>query len=395
MIPSTADRNEIFMERLQQLRRFMSWELLDALFVYGDEYRKENLRYVSNYWPLFERGAAVIGLTAEPIVLCAPEGQKVCEEMSVWNDIRVVPDFLCVTVPDTIAYPMAQYTSFSAIAGELGFTQGKKRLGVVGLDAMPMALVQTIETAFQAELVDANGILHALRCTKSSYEIACLARAAQIADTAYKKLLSSDIIGMTEIQAAGIIEAAARHEGAEHIIFNVFASGARTATIIGRPTSKIIENGDMIMCALAVQYEGYVATCEAPFAVGDYSDQTRRVIDVLIRASAQGLPYLKPDEPMKNFVRAVKKVFYEEGLEQYDIYPPLHGIGCAEAESPYPNENSEETFQVGMTVNTDISLFGLEGGSNRIEEGFVITESGAKSLSPFVRDYCEKWLERR
>ena len=395
MIPSTADRNEIFMERLQQLRRFMSRELLDALFVYGDEYRKENLRYVSNYWPLFERGAAVIGLTAEPIVLCAPEGQKVCEEMSVWNDIRVVPDFLCVTVPDTIAYPMAQYTSFSAIAGELGFTKGKKRLGVVGLDAMPMALVQTIETAFQAELVDANGILHALRCTKSPYEIACLARAAQIADTAYKKLLSSDIIGMTEIQAAGIIEAAARHEGAEHIIFNVFASGARTATIIGRPTSKIIENGDMIMCALAVQYEGYVATCEAPFAVGDYSDQTRRVIDVLIRASAQGLPYLKPDEPMKNFVRAVKKVFYEEGLEQYDIYPPLHGIGCAEAESPYPNENSEETFQIGMTVNTDISLFGLEGGSNRIEEGFVITESGAKSLSPFVRDYCEKWLERR
>jgi len=88
-------------------------------------------------------------------------------------------------------------------------------------------------------------------------------------------------------------------------------------------------------------------------------------------------------------------VFHDEGLEKYDIYPPLHGIGCAEAESPYPNEDTEETFQVGMTVNTDISLFGLEGGSNRIEEGFVITENGAKSLSPFVRDYCEKWLERR
>ena len=386
---------EIFIERLQLLRQRMSQEHLDALFVYGDEYRKENLRYVSNYWPLFERGAAVIGLTADPVVLCAPEGQKVCEEMSAWDDIRVVPDFLCVTVPDTIAYPMAQYTSFQAIAGELGLTGGKKRLGVVGLDAMSMALTQTVERAFQAELVDANGILHALRCTKSSYEIACLANAARIADSAYKKLLSSDIIGMTEIQAAGIIEAAARHEGAEHIIFNVFASGARTATIIGRPTSRIIQNGDMIMCALAVQYEGYVATCEAPFAVGDYSDQTRRVIDVLIRASARGLPYLKPQEPMKHFVRAVKEVFREEGLEKYDLYPPLHGIGCAEAESPYPNEDTEETFQAGMTVNTDISLFGLQGGSNRIEEGFVITESGAKSLSPFVRDYCEQWLKKR
>jgi len=392
MTPSTIVPKEIFNERLQHLRRWMNREHLDALFVYGDEYRKENLRYVSNFWPLFERGAAVIGPTTDPIVLCAPEGQKVCEEMSAWDDIRVVPDFLCVTVPDTIAYPMAQYTSFSAIAGELGFDGGTKRLGVVGLDAMSMALAQTLEKAFQAELVDANGILHTLRCTKSSYEIECLARAAQIADTAYQKLMSTDIIGMTEIQAAGIIEAAARHEGAEHIIFNVFASGARTATIIGRPTSKIIEDGDMIMCALAVQYEGYVATCEAPFAVGDYSDQTRRVIDVLIRASAEGLPYLKLGEPMKHFVQAVKKVFREEGLEKYDLYPPLHGIGCAEAESPYPNETTEETFQVGMTVNTDISLFGLEGGSNRIEEGFVITENGAQTLSPFVHDYCKKWL---
>lgn len=392
---STLDRTGVFMDRLQQLRHRMKQDQLDALFVYGDEYRKENLRYVSNFWPLFERGAVVIGPTTDPVVLCAPEGQKVCEEMSVWNDIRVVPDFLCVTVPDTIAYPMAEYTSFSAIAAELGFASEKKRLGVVGLDAMPAALVQTIEKAFQAELVDANEILRALRSTKSSYEIACLAQAAKIADSAYQKLLSSNIIGMTEIQAAGIIEAAARQEGAEHIIFNVFASGERTATIIGRPTSKIIENGDMIMCALAVQYEGYVATCEAPFAVGEYSAQTRRVIDVLIQASAQGLPFLKPDEPMKHFVQAVKKVFRDEGLEKYDVYPPLHGIGCAEAESPYPNENTEETFQVGMTVNTDISLFGLEGGSNRIEEGFVITESGAESLSPFVREYCEKWLKQR
>ncbi len=31
-------------------------------------------------------------------------------------------------------------------------------------------------------------------------------------------------------------------------------------------------------------------------------------------------------------------------------------------------------------------------GSNRIEEGFVVTKEGAKTLSPFVREYCEKWM---
>lgn len=96
---------------------------------------------------------------------------------------------------------------------------------------------------------------------------------------------------------------------------------------------------------------------------------------------------------MKQFVQAVRKYFKDAGLSEYDVYPPLHGIGCAEAESPYPDENTEKLFEEGMTVNTDISLFGLPGGSNRIEEGFVVTEEGARTLSPFVRAYCEKWLK--
>jgi len=52
-------------------------------------------------------------------------------------------------------------------------------------------------------------------------------------------------------------------------------------------------------------------------------------------------------------------------------------------------------FLEGMTVNTDISLFGLPGGSNRIEEGFVITKDGADSLSPLVRSYCIEWLAKK
>ena len=76
------------------------------------------------------------------------------------------------------------------------------------------------------------------------------------------------------------------------------------------------------------------------------------VIDVLIHAGAAGLPYLKAGEPMKHFVGAVRDYFRREGLSEYDVYPPLHGIGCAEAESPYPDENTEDVFEAGMTCNT-------------------------------------------
>ena len=384
-----------FESRRDVILKSLKERKVDAIFVYGDEYRKENLRYVSNVWPLFERGAAVFSDVADPIVLCAPEGIELTREMSAWQDIRIVPDFLCVTVPDEIEYPLAVFTSFKKVAEELrekGCALSK--LGVVGLDAMSEALVNSLRSSFGAELVDMNDLLFDMRKVKSENEIACLREAARIADAAYKVLMSSDIIGLTEIQAAGIIEGAARKEGAEHIIFNVMGSGERTNTIIGRPAYKVIEDGDMIMCALAVQYEGYVATCEVPFAVGNYSAETKRVLDVLIKASSAGIAQLRPGNPMKNFVKAVREVFRTEGLSEYDVYPPLHGIGCAEAESPYPNEETEAVFEVGMTCNTDISLFGLKGGSNRIEEGFVITDNGADTLSPFCRSHCLEWLAK-
>ena len=254
-------------------------------------------------------------------------------------------------------------------------------------------LEKSITNAFGCELVNASDIIYDMRRTKSDNEIACLREAARIADAAYKVFMDSKLIGLTEIEAAGILEGAARKEGAEQVIFCVMGSGKRTETIIGRPSCKVIEDGDMIMCALAIQYEGYVATCEVPFAVGNYSAETKRVLDVLMSASAAGLPELRPGNPMKNFVKAVKDVYRKEGLIEYDVYPPLHGIGCAEAESPYPNEFTEETFKVGMTCNTDISLFGLKGGSNRIEEGFVITENGAESLSPYGCKHREEWIK--
>jgi Xaa-Pro aminopeptidase len=386
---------EEFADRISKIRRSMAERGLDAVLVYGDEYRKENLRYVSNYWPIFERGALLITQSGQPVLLCAPEGEQVAREMSVWQDIRLIPDFLCVTVPDEIDYPLAKYTSFGRLAEEIGGAKGIGKLGLVGKDAMSVTLYETIRDAFKCEIADCSGTLFELRKIKSENEVACIREAARMADEGMRAMMEADIIGLTETAACAIAEAAARREGAEHIIFTVFGSGERTNTIVGRPSNKVIQDGDMIMLSLAVQYEGYVATCEAPFAVGNYSEQTRHVIDTLIGASAAGLPYLKGGEPMKHFVRAIKEHFRKAGLGEYDVYPPLHGIGCAEAESPYPNEQTEEVFRPGMTCNTDISLFGLPGGSNRIEEGFVITPAGAQTLSPFVRSYCENWMKEQ
>lgn len=376
-----------FADRISRIQAALQAQQLDALMVYGDEYRRENLRYVSNFWPIFERGACFIPRIGDPILAGAPEGERYAREMYPWRDLRNIKEFACVSVPEEIEYPLATFSSLKEIIGEV--LRGGARLGVIGKWDMPGPIFDRVLTALPGlKITESDSILRELRLIKSANEIACLREAGRIACLGYEKLRASAMPGKTELEATGAAEGAARAAGAEGISFTVFGSGERTNTIIGRPTGKLIQDGDMVMAAFAVQYEGYIATVEYPFVAGAATDAQKRFLSALFEAAAVQVGYLKNGAISGEMVRAVKDVFRKHKLEQYDIYPPMHGIGLAEAESPYPDESATYPLRVGMCVNSDISLFGHPAGSNRIEEGFVITESDFESLTPSIRAAC-------
>jgi Xaa-Pro aminopeptidase len=311
--------------------------------------------------------------------------------MCVWRDIRNIKEFACVSVPEEIDYPLAKFSSLREVLAQV--LGGGKRLGVVSQWDIPAPIFQRIRDAVSGmEIVDAARIMQELRLIKSPAEIACLREAGRQACVGYEQLMRHCLPGNTERLAAGAAEGAARMAGAEDINFMVFGSGPRTATIIGRATERVMQDGDMVMAALAVQYEGYVATVEFPFVVGRATDGQKRFLNALFEAANVQLGWLKDGVIAGEMVRAVKAVFRKHDLSKYDVYPPMHGIGLAEAESPYPDERTTYPLRSGMCVNSDISLFGHPDGSNRIEEGFVITPAGPESLTPGIRDLVAKGL---
>ncbi|MFC5404256.1 M24 family metallopeptidase [Cohnella soli] len=385
---------EEFVARVDKLKQLMKEKEIHACLIYGDEYRKENLRYMSNYWPLFERGAVLVSQMGEPFVLAAPEGEMFCREMSAWPDIRLLPEFACVTVPDKIEYPQAHYTSLSEIFQGIQRNEPLLALGIVGIDAMPEPLMRVIEDSFPGvKIVDAGDLLFKLRMTKTANEVACLQEAARIADEGYKLMISQVKPGMTELELASLAYGECTKQGAENIPFCLLTSGERVNTIIGRASGKVIEDGDMIMAAIAVQVEGYVATLNFPFVAGEMSEEQKAFIDILVEAEDRALSRIKAGANQNEVVRAVKAYFKEMNVTEFDLYPPLHGCGLAEAESPYPDEHSEAIFVAGMTVNTDVSLFGHPHGSNRIEESLLVTDTGYESMSKLVRHLSRTWKE--
>ena len=388
-IPAIA--KEEFTRRIERIQAALDEQGLDAVVVYGDEYRKENLRYVCNFWPIFERGACFIPRKGAPVFAGAPEGEAYARSMCVWPDVRNVKEFACVSVPEEIDYPTASFSSLTEILDAV--LNGGNKLGVVGIYDMPAPILDRLRLAVcDIELSDAAPILTDFRLIKSPAEIACLREAGRLACVGYDKLIAACQPGQTEVYAAGAGEGAARMAGAEDVNFTVFGSGPRAATIIGRATRRIMQEGDMVMAAMAVQYEGYVATVEYPFVIGSASDGQKRFLSALFAAANEQQKYLRSGVVSGEMVRAVKAVFRKHRLEEYDVYPPMHGIGLAEAESPYPDEQSTYLLQDGMCVNSDISLFGHPDGSNRIEEGFVIGDGSVDSLTPMIREMCNKGI---
>ena len=325
----------------------------------------------------------------KPLLAGGAEGERYAREMCIWEDIRVVREFACVSVAEDIDFPLAKFTPLSDILKE---AMGRgNHLGLVGKNDIPAPIFDKIRASVPGmEIKPADNILNELRIIKTESEIACLREAGRLACLGYKDLMADCVPGNTELQAAGAAEGTARKAGAENITFMVMGTGSRTATVIGRPTNRIIKNGDMVMASFAVQYEGYVATAEFPFVAGKASGEQKKFLDALFAAANVQLKYLHDGVIAREMVRGVRDVFRKRKLDKYDIYPPMHGIGLAEAELPYPDEKATYELKAGMCVNSDISLFGHPAGSNRIEEGFVITTKGVESLTPTIRELCEK-----
>jgi Xaa-Pro aminopeptidase len=301
-------------------------------------------------------------------------------------------------VSDTIEYSSeSMYTTLDAVFKDIEHGKGPKKVGVCGFDAMSALTLDAIkQAAAGAQVVNGDHVIYGMRQIKSPVEVQALRKAWQVCDRGYKAIMDAELVGLTEIQAAAVGEQAARNAGAEQIVFSIFATGSRTDTVVGRATEKVIRNGEIVMACMAVQYDGYIASDEWPMVAGGHpSPDQLALFRHLIMAEDLGIHMVKDGVVAGEVVAAIRGYFAANGLTKYDLYPPVHGNGLAEAESPYPDEHTTYAFSSGMGVNFDVSLFGVPGvGSNRVEEGFIVDRSGLVALSDLISGLRTNFLKK-
>lgn len=114
-----------------------------------------------------------------------------------------------------------------------------------------------------------------------------------------------------------------------------------------------IEEGDIVSLDAGVLYKGYHSDAARTWAVGEISDNAKRLIEVTKQSFFEGIKYAKPGYHVNDIGSAIQKFVEDHG---YSVVRQLtgHGIGSALHEEPQiPNFHQRrrgKKLEPGMTL---------------------------------------------
>ncbi|MBI3911516.1 MAG: aminopeptidase P family protein [Armatimonadetes bacterium] len=368
-----------FEQRWRTLQQKMAEQDLDVLIAHGDEADPANVRYLSDYWPLFETGGVAIGRTGDPVLLIGPESLTFARTRSAIPAIRQILEYRESAEP---AYPGMALSSLETVLGELAHKRPIRRIGIAGLSVMPVTVYQTIDRAKgQAELVRADDVLAEMRAIKSPHEIELMREAFRISEIATEEVLKQMKPGMTEQEGVGIAQAAMYANGAEYEGHPTYVlSGVHSTHAIGRPSPKPLERGELIQLNIGARVGGYSSSVGRPVCFGPMPRLMRELVQFGLDAHHKTMELMQAGAPARDVVLKFEEFVKANGYGDYLLYGPCHAIGLMEVERPWMESTSDYLLDENMTFQVDTFLYTDTFGL-RWEDGVRVTRSGVEMLS--------------
>ncbi len=370
--------------RIQRVKQLLEKNDLDFVFVYFDEYNVMNGRYLTGWCPSVERGAVIVPREGEPFLIGGPEAGPYAELDSA---ITKTVSSLVFMVPEE-EYPMADILSFTQIAAQYLKGAKIKRIGIVGSNTVPQSIYsQLVGELKGARIVDITNEFERLRYVKSEWEIQMIQKAYEIADAAFQALMENVVAGAFEYTAAAEAEYVARKMGGDGFGYRtIVGSGERAIGIIPPASSRVFQNGELVLTGISPRFNGYNATACYPIIVGNTPDTVQRTwIEDVCEALRLTKVALKPGLTGVEIDSVPRTFLQKKGYGDYMPMPFVHSSGLSEFEKPFFGPSSNDIIQKDQIICIDIALFGHKKIPGiRVESGYRITENGAVPLSSYM-----------
>ncbi|MDR2916867.1 MAG: Xaa-Pro peptidase family protein [Tannerella sp.] len=367
-----------FEERIRKFQANIKKEGLDACLVHATESDMAHVRYLSEYWPVFETAAVFMPAEGEPVLLVGPESDLYASRRSFFKNIEKLIEYRESAEPDA---PGMSFINFKELIAKY-VPNGIKKLGIVGWAITSLPVYTSLKEQLSGvELIKADMTLWPLRFVKSEGELACMRRAFQISELAVEAILNEIKPGMTELQVIGIAQREIYKHGGEYEGHSLYCfCGQSTNHAISRPTHNKIVANEVIQLNIGARVSGYSSSVGLPFSIGPLPERKKRLVEFGLEAHKKTIEMLRAGIPAGQIVNDYESWVKERGFGQYLLYGPCHSIGMMEVERPWMESTSDYLLEENMTFQIDTFFYEHDFGL-RWENGAIIKEGGAELMS--------------
>lgn len=350
-------------QRQARLQALLQEQNLDAVLFTNRHY----VYWLTAYWhdqiltptaALFLADGKTILITHSP----EPEAEASDEVLSY------IPQKVCTLVEnldEALCQPLIPYL------------KKLKRLGVDGA-ARPWI-------AKNVEWIDVTTEFQYLRRQKHDDEVEAIRHTIQSADAVYRKAREILRPGISEIELYATLQATAIEASGD--LLSGWGNDFQSGTPGGLARQREALAGELIPFDIGVGVRGYRSDLCRTFSVdGQASDLQleahARVVEMLDQTEA----YIRPGESCRALFEKI-----ESQLDDWKAYTFKHhlghGIGLDAHEVPRLNPCYDDIFQVGDVIAVEPGLYGGELNAGiRLEQNYLVTDSGVERLSSFPLD---------
>ena len=378
-------------ERIDKIRSAMEQEGFDLIVVKAPE----NVLYLSGVWPVYGWSYALFHLDGE-ISLVTPGWEETWSIENGWaSEVVTFEPESMVKIVDTYTELSRAFDNMEIKAEKVGYDGEFEYLTptVIGAEigAMGMPSVKVLKTQFP-DMVDVSSMLRELKLTKTSFEVEKIKIANKIGCIGLKAAADAVVEGAKEGDVSAEAEGAVRRKGIGYkgvravrgFAFPVSGPKVLNQDRNGYLTSdRALKDGDLVIMEYNVVADGYWTDLTRTWVVGRANREQEYAHEVIMEARNAALDVIRSGEKASEPDRLARGILKREGWEKEFYHKTGHGVGAVVHEPPSLHHKSVEILQSSMVVTIEPGVYRKDFGYLRVEDDFLVTDSGTEMLSNF------------
>ncbi|MFZ5672508.1 MAG: M24 family metallopeptidase [Pseudomonadota bacterium] len=247
---------------------------------------------------------------------------------------------------------------------------------------MPVAEFLQLRGSLALSLENGSPCIWEIRMVKTAAEIAHIHYICQIASDAYEALPSQISIGESEREIVRKLRIDIARRGADSTPFMPAISGpGGVAQIVCGPHDRPIGKGDILFIDTGSTFDGYFCDFDRNYAVGQVSDEAKRVHEALWLATEAGIAAAVPGARTDDVWRAMAAIIEEAGAIGNNVGRLGHGLGMQLTEPPSHRLGDGTLIVENMVLTIEPGMEYAPGKMIVHEENIAVTKDGPRLLT--------------